>query len=298
MNPTATRLPDFIGIGAPKAGTTWITRLLTQNPAIFMPQMKETHFFDYPYDQNPFSKYAGFFAAATPGQIVGEFSTDYLASPEAPARIARHLPGVKLIVSLRNPIDQIYSNYWHALRQGFHCSDRSMPDFTTALERHRGQLLDPAFYGHHLERWLAIFPREQILIIFQEDIARRPSDVAAELWRFLGMSPVANEAAMPSRGGGERQGVAPRSHFAGAIYNALYFSANRWVLRPISRLFGYQASMQLIEKLRLRRLGETLFFRRGYPPLTPELRAELVVRFTADIQLLGRLTGRDLQHWL
>jgi len=291
------RLPDFIGIGAPKAGTTWLAGVIARHPDVFMPAIKETHFFDYPYDQYPFSKYEEFFSAAAPGQIVGEFSTDYLASAAAPARIHRHLPGVKLIAVLRDPVGQVYSNYWHALRQGFNCSDRSMPDFETALVRHRGQLLEPGFYGRHLERWLAVFPRRQMLILFYDDIERDPAAVIRSVEDFLGLRPVAAAGAGEARGGGERQGVAPRSGWLGRIYTRLYFAANRWVLQPISRRMGYETAGRLIQRLRLRRIGEHLFFQRGYPPLPPELRARLVAIYRDDRAVLEGITGRDLSSW-
>ena len=292
------RVPDFIGLGAPKAGTTWLAGVIARHPDVFMPEIKETHFFDYPYEQYPYSKYEGFFSAARPGQKVGEFSTDYLSSIEAPERVRRHLPDVKLIAVLRNPVDQVYSNYWHALRQGFHLSDGSLPDFEAALIRHPDQLLQPGFYGRHLERWLACFPRRQLLILFYDDLERDPLGVIKTVQEFLGLRPWLEPGVGGARGGAERQGVAPRSGRAGRIYTQLYFMANRWVLQPISRRLGYEMAGRLIQQFRLRRIGERLFFKRGYPPMSAETRARLGEIYRADRARLERITGRDLSAWI
>lgn len=291
------RLPGFIGIGAPKAATTWITAALQTHPGVHLTPVKETHFFDYPYTQYPFSKYGDFFAGAAPGQVAGEFSVDYLASAEAPARVARHLPAVKLLVSFRNPIDQIYSNYWHSLRQGFNCNDSSLPSFDQALDRHRDRLVDASRFGHHFRRWREHFPAKRFLVLFQEDIAEAPAAAAARLWPHLGLPPPPAATPLPVRGSGARAGVSPRSVGIGHLYNALYFTANNRVLRPISRRFGYESSLRLIRALRLRRVAEKLFFRPGYPPMSPAQRVRLRELLADDIALLGHLTGRDLSHW-
>lgn len=290
-------LPSFIGIGAPKAATTWLTAVLASHPGIYLPALKETHFFDYPYTQYPFSHYSRFFSDVSPGQIVGEYSVDYLASPEAPARIRRHLPDVRLIVSFRDPVDQIYSHYWHCLRQGFNCRDATVPDFETALARFPDKLLEESRFGHHLQRWLEHFPADRFLVVFQEDVAADPAAVAARLWDFLGVPPPHSEHPLPGRGGSERAGVSPRSGGAARLYNRLYFAANNRVLRPLSRRFGYETSLRLIRILRLRGIAERLFFRPGYPPMTPAQRARIRALLADDVALLSRLTGRDLSHW-
>lgn len=270
--------------------------MLSCHPGIYMTPVKETHFFDYPYTQYPFSKYAGFFTHARPDQLAGEFSTDYLTSLEAPARVRQHLPAVRLIVSFRNPIDQIYSNYWHSLRQGFNCSDASAPDFETALERHHDRLIGTARFGHHFQRWRKHFAADRFLVIFQEDVQRDPAAVADRLWRFLDLPPP-EASPLPGRNAAERAGVSPRSSLSTRLYNRLYFATNRLVLRPLARHFGYAASMRLINALRLRRIAERLFFRRGYPPMTAAQRRYLHQLLADDISLLGQLTGRDLTHW-
>src|SRR5947208_7454350 len=110
-------LPNFIGIGAPKAGTTWLAKCLAEHPQVFMAAVKKTNFFDYAAIEGRMTEYEIHFAGAEGKKAVGEYSVRYLLSAHAPERIQQILPGVRLIVSFRNPIDQVYSHYWHLHRQ-------------------------------------------------------------------------------------------------------------------------------------------------------------------------------------
>ena len=111
---TDNELPDFIGIGAAKSGTTWLARNLTAHPEVYVPPRKEINSFDYDdFDANCIKDYKKHFRCSEMIKARGEISTIYLQSERAPPRIQRLLPDVKLIVCLRNPIEQIYSHYWH-----------------------------------------------------------------------------------------------------------------------------------------------------------------------------------------
>ncbi|MCC5022259.1 MAG: hypothetical protein J6386_05415 [Candidatus Synoicihabitans palmerolidicus] len=81
---TEPKQPDFLGIGSLKAGTTWLSEQLSAHPDIYLPPIKETHFFGYPYPEYPFFYYSSFFADAQSHQTIGEFSADYLETPEVP----------------------------------------------------------------------------------------------------------------------------------------------------------------------------------------------------------------------
>src|ERR1700730_8549447 len=100
-------LPNFIGIGAPKAGTTWLFLCLKEHPQIFVAERKETNFFDYNNAENRLPEYEEHFANSSGFEAVGEISTRYLTSTRAPERIRSVIPNVRLFVSLRNPIDQV-----------------------------------------------------------------------------------------------------------------------------------------------------------------------------------------------
>ena len=138
-------VPDFLIIGAARAGTTALHTYLRQHPDIFMPQAKEMNYFAYvgrtldvkgpgaDFINNAATDaatYASHFADARPGQITGEASPLYLFEPDAPGNIATMAPDAKLIVILRNPIEQAYSHFMYATKSLI----EDEPDFARALE--------------------------------------------------------------------------------------------------------------------------------------------------------------------
>src|SRR5712691_3777957 len=92
-------LPNFIGIGAPKAGTTWLAKCLGEHPQVFMAAMKETEFWKLADAEQRLEEYAVHFKAADGARAVGEFSVRYLSLSGVPERIKHLLPQAKLIVS-------------------------------------------------------------------------------------------------------------------------------------------------------------------------------------------------------
>jgi Sulfotransferase domain len=209
-------LPDFLIIGAQKAGTTSLYTCLRWHPAITGPIWKEVSYFDLHYARRV-AWYRGNFPTNLPAPLsrrhsrvqrnVGEASPSYLFHPLAPERVAALIPNVRLIALLRNPIDRALSHYHHevALR-------RERLPFEEALEQEEARThreferirSDPRYFSHawwnftylargryaeQLERWLTIFPPEQMLILPSEQFFETPGKVYARVLEFLGAHP-------------------------------------------------------------------------------------------------------------
>lgn len=293
-------MPRFIGIGAAKAGTTWLAGCLRRHPEIFMPLRKEVNAFHYrEFGPSTLRAYEKHFVQCASNRVAGEFSTLYLHSGAAPGRIAEHIPYAKLIVSLRNPIEQVWSHYWHLRRQSFHLGrlERTV-GFEEALERYPHLLVEPALYHKHITRWLDHFPREQLLVLWFDDIATRPGLVLSELYSFLGVSD-GYGAATPTTTPGtrERRGVSPRSDLGERLYRPLYAGLVRYFYNPMKRCLGPRAAGNLKELVGARGLLEWLFFRPGYPPMTDRQRELTSELFRDDTRRLGNLLGRQLTAW-
>jgi hypothetical protein len=184
---------DFIVIGAQKAGTTSLFHYLRAHQQIHIPFAKEVGFFSR---ERLFNKgapwYLNQFADATPQQIVGEASPQYMMNPAVPARIHALFPGIKLIAILRNPIDRAYSSYRMTVRLG--SEKRSVQ---AALLSPPLPNLDQPFtafdylgmglYGKILEGYLKYFPIEQIRLVFTEELAMQPEKVLHDLYGFIGV---------------------------------------------------------------------------------------------------------------
>ncbi len=292
-------LPNFIGIGAPKAGTTWFFRCLNDHPEVFMAPIKETNFFDYANIEGRLNEYERHFMGADKFLAIGEISTRYLTSKYAPERIKNIIPQVRLFVSLRNPIDQIYSHYWHLLRQNFHQWDRSkVPhSFEEALERYPERLLEPAYYYKHLKRWLSYFDRTQLLIIFFDDIRNKPFNVLKSLYKFIGVNHKYMPPSLTERGKSVRRGVSPKSSLLWNIHSIIHNQLSRRVYYPLKRLMGIYNANRIKELLKVREIMEHIFMQQGYPKMNPKTRTFLRNHFATEIENLSILTGRDLSHW-
>jgi hypothetical protein len=205
-------LPNFLIIGAQKAGTTALYSYLRRHPAVLGPPWKEVSFFDRHFWRGE-AWYRGHFpntlhvrsvrrrTGSEP--IVGEASPSYLFHPAAPERAARLLPGLSVIALVRNPVDRALSHYHHEVALG-----REPLAFEEALEqeeqRMEGELdrmLDPKYFSHawwnftylsrgryaeQLERWLEFVPRERLLILPSDDLLEQPSRTYAHVLEFLG----------------------------------------------------------------------------------------------------------------
>lgn len=264
-----------------------------------MAAVKETSFFCSDDALERLAEYEGYFERAQNATAIGEFSTDYLAADVVPARIRATIPRVRLLLSLRNPIDQIYSHYWHLARQNFHIwgiGDIAYT-FEDAIVRHAEALFAPARYYQNLSRWLEHFDRDQLLIVFYDDIRRRPAEILREVFAFLDVDSGFVAPSIGETGVEVRRGVSPRSRCMQRIHALLYDRLNRRVYYPLKNLLGVPVATRLKDVFHVRQVMEATFFRAGYPPMQRETRALLAERFADEICGIESLTGRDLSHW-
>ena len=296
--------PSFFIVGAPKCGTTALYEYLRPHPHIFMPEIKEPHFFAKDLGTYPRIKtledYLALFADATSDHLqAGEASVYYLRSSVAIPNLREFDPAAKLIAMFRNPVDMVYSLHSQLL----HVSEETVADFATAWRlqerRARGLDLPPGIrspllvqyyqvgqFGTQVQRMLSCFPREQVKLILYDDFAASPERIYDEVIGFL---------ALPHDG---------RTEFP-------RINENKGVRLPWLRRFYRKPPPALREAVRsLKRAvgGETLSaakrklvalntVRERRAPLPPELRAELAAAFRDEVALLGRLMDRDLSHW-
>jgi hypothetical protein len=193
------QLPDFIIIGTQRGGTTSLYRYLTAHPDVGSALRKEVHFFDR-YFEKGMNWYLAHFPVRGEAPVVGEASPYYLFHPHAPERARAVVPHARFIALLRNPIDRAYSHYQMRARKGLESLS-----FEDAIDKEAERLsssADPAsstwrhssyirrgLYLDQVERWMSVFPREQILIIKSEDFYSDPERVFLETLAYLGLRP-------------------------------------------------------------------------------------------------------------
>lgn len=291
--------PNFLGIGAPKAATTWLFHCLGEHPGIFVAKSKEVTILDYENIDEHLSTYEQHFQGAVDTQMVGEFSTRYLASTRAPARVARLMPNAKLIVSLRQPAEQIYSHYWHLRSQNFHRANISLPPLTLdeAIKNLDRVLVEPAYYFRNISRWLEYFDQSSLHVIFFEDIERDPARVVRELYGFLGVDPTFVPAFCVN-GRRPREGASAKGKVSESIHRSVYSALAKFIYKPMKATLGVRRSDRIKSLLKAREVLGYFFYSKGYPQMPQQTKQMLSRHFRSDIEALSELLERRLDHWL
>jgi hypothetical protein len=194
------RTVGFVICGTQKGGTTALDAYLRSHPEICMADIKEVHYFDndkYFTNDNPdYSKYHAYFSPKKKHKILGEATPIYMYWNESPKRIAEYNPEMKLILVLRNPIERAYS-HWN-MQRSKNADNLSFRDAIDAeAERcrealpyqHRGfSYIDRGHYLAQLRRIWTFFPKEQVLVLKNEDLKQNPNGTLNKVAEFLGIT--------------------------------------------------------------------------------------------------------------
>jgi len=183
--------PSFLGIGAQKAGTTWLYNMLRLHPDVGMPEQKELHFWDRGIlDATGFARYQNAFTLLH-GRARGEITPSYSILPrDRITTIRTMLPGLRLIYVLRNPIERAWSQARMELARELHrgrsippaeCNSWLMAHCSSAESRSRGD------YAACVRNWFAEYRREQFLITIHEENLAEPRDFLMACARHLGV---------------------------------------------------------------------------------------------------------------
>jgi hypothetical protein len=298
------RKPNFFIVGAPKCGTTALYEYLRSHPQVFLPTLKEPHFFSEDLLTYRITKtldeYNGLFKDATPEHLrVGEASASYLLSSAAIPAIRKFSPDAKIIAMFRNPVDLVYS--FHS--QLLYWSEETEKNFETAWQlqerRRRGldvprtsrdpfwlQYRDVGRLGTQTQRLLSVYPRDQVMLILFDDFAASPQRIYDEVIDFLGLVHD-QRTEFPRVNENKRVRLSWLRDF---------YRKPPPALRQGFRRFKETAAGKHLAVLKQWIVGlNTVQERR--PPLTTEFRAELVETFRDEVALLAKILRRDLTHW-
>ncbi|GGF43623.1 hypothetical protein GCM10011519_16830 [Marmoricola endophyticus] len=201
MNPAPTPLPAFLGIGALKAGTTYLDSLLRDHPGLSFPtHLKEADYFSRHHPRGE-QWYAGLFAPDD-GRLRGEISPQYVSHPEAPDRVLAANPEVRLLVSVRHPVDRVVSQYRHWVQETGYRGD-----LATFLSEHPNAV-DRSRYARDLRAWVDRFGAAAIHLVDLDDLRTDPARTARTAAEFLGVA--TPDTWQPTTTGETNASVAPR----------------------------------------------------------------------------------------
>jgi hypothetical protein len=302
-------LPNFLIIGAAKAGTNALYHYLRQHPQVYMSPWKEPKFFafeseadlgfraangrDAPVNASVIldqAEYEELFDDARDDELArGEASTHYLYVERSPARIKALIPDAKLIAVLRNPVDRAFSSYQHLVRD-----DLEPLDFGAALDaepqriaEHYAYLYrytDMGFYSEQLDRYEKTFPENQLCVLLYDDLRSDPEGTCRRIFSFLGV----DEDFVPDMSGEYNRSGVPKNRFMHRLLNPSAPMKRRlWNVTPRfarERLLDAQTRM-VNRNLQRQTMPE------------PE-RDRLRDVFREEVGRLETRLGRDLSHWL
>ena len=172
-------LPNFIGIGAQRAGTTWIYNCLKEHPEVFVSEKKELHYFYLHFDKG-LQWYCEHFENSEKFIAVGEITPNYMYHEIAVQRIIETIPEVKIFCVLRNPIERAISAFQllHKRYEGL--------TFEQVIEDET-KIIDDSKYTNHLNYIERLVPEKNLKVMFYDDLKENPKQFISDLYSYLGV---------------------------------------------------------------------------------------------------------------
>lgn len=282
-------LPDVVGLGAMRCGSTTLWRVLIRLGKVSEAAEKELHFFDDRegrYRQG-LTWYTEQLGPTHSGRARGECTPEYFFMPEARERIARDLPDTRFVVVLRDPVKRAWSHYWHRVRQG-----REWLGFREALRAEETRWLnepDPerrwwfayarlGRYGEQLQWWYDVVGRDRLTVVLLEDLIRNPVATVNAVIRCCGLGAEVESVSLAH----ENKGVVPWWPWLHRVLGRgvrRYRVSSAWLPRKAGR------AMFILRKR---------LMSRAMPDVPRDVAAELARALRSDTELLTSLLDRPL----
>ncbi len=285
---------DFIGIGAVKAGTSWIADNLAKHPQIFIPEIKEITYFNptlarLPGTTNPnhlqdLNWYHAYFEPSDK-QINGEYSVQYMTEAGTAEKIYKYNPNIKIIVSLRDLPKQVHSLWLYNVQRG-------VVSYKTLKEAINGRpdLFANSFYFQQLKPYFDLFPKENIKVVLFEDMMKDKKGIYKELTDFIGASTIYPES-LEERSNATQK---PRSIALNRIIQGTrhFITKNgmEWLIPALKAVGIVQLGAFIRDKANVTKLDKK-------PDIDPELEKQIRGYYLKDIEQLEKLINRDLSAW-
>jgi len=283
---------DFVGVGARKAGTTWIADCLWEHPEICMSQPKEVNYFNeilttllgVPNKNfgKPLEWYMKHYVHCKMGAIKGEYCISYLKDPKAAHAIHSVFPETKIIIGLRDPVDRAYSDY-----NMFHhyVSRDNSATFEEAIRKNENYLKS-SLYAEDLERYMGLFGKDRVHCILLDDIKKDPNAVVSHLYAYLDVDPAFQPQVLWTS---SNESKAARFRYFGRFV----FHFKRFLVRlRLNELLEFLKKTGLDQSLM--KIGAK---EQAFGKVNPRTRRDLIPYFIADIERVESLLQRDLSAW-
>jgi len=297
------RLPNFLVVGAAKSGTTALYHYLNQHPEVFLSPIKETNFFALKDKELSFNgpgddkgihrrsitdiiEYKNQFINVSDEKAMGEICPSYLYFEDAPKNIKEHIPEVKIIVILREPVARAFSAWVHLTRDG-----REYLNFKEALADEPRRIKEnwaeiwhykeESKYYNQLKRYYDSFPKENIKVVIYEDFKKNQMRVYSEICNFIGV----NSSFVPNMSAKHNTGSLSNSRFLTLLFmkKNIFKTFFKIILPPFLRakIKNFLSDSNII----------------GTPIISKDDKKKLKLLFSNDICKLEELINIELKDW-
>ncbi len=288
---------DFVGVGFPRCGTTWLSRCLRDHPEIAFAEdkngnfTKEPHFFnrDYEYQKGLPWFFETYFSHAQEGQLCGEYTTTYFENVTALQRIKEHFPDVKIILQIRNPYDRAFSHFLYRKRKG-----GKPKQFKELFKNDPHKVVEWGHYEKYIRQIFALFPRENILVVNHDDHKKDSQKYIEQVYSFLGVDAM----------------FVPESLYQDINRSKnlrYYFPWFQWVFALRYKVLEYQLGRIAVKTMKITGIASILIYLRGknIKPnvdtdtefLSDRDRERLKVIYKPSIEELEKFLKIDLTDW-
>ena len=264
------QLPNFIGIGTQRGGTTWLYNCLKEHPEVFMPKEKELSFFCSSYNKG-MDYYSSFFDDYNGEKAIGEISPSYMKRKQCAELIVKNIADVKILIVLRNPIDRAFSAY-----QRF-SKEKNEWNFKEAIGKKEGLLRNGKYY-EQLVNYFTLFKKEQILVLLFEELKNDNLGTIKKVYKFLDVD---NDFVPSWIGKITNTVVFPR------LTNVLNYFHLNWFIELIKTTPLDPLIRKWVAKNKKHSKSE----------VPPELRRKLIAHFREPNKLLEKLLEKNLEKW-
>jgi Sulfotransferase domain len=299
---------DFFIVGAARCGTTTLWQWLRAHPSVFLPNIKEPHFFCFegkpipcrgneldPHYKtqlvNSKAAYLELFADSKSTHLNGDASPGYLYFSGTASKIKRHNPDAKIICILRNPSDRAFSQFIFHVQSGF----EDVFDFQTALRMENARVSKGWWWGHHYLRagnyssqwkeYCEVFQSSQRLLLLYEDLRANPGETYLRICNFLQI-PSLNTTDLNLQANGTSD----------LAFVPVSFAIHRLLTHGFSKNINFHKLLPgyIVQPLKKFILAVN---KRPKPILSDSLRSYLSDHYRSEVDELKLLTGLNFLQW-
>ncbi len=278
--------PNLFIVGAGKAGTTSLYEYLKKIPEIYMSSPKEPNYFnkismadDHPLPKvRTEEKYLELFKNIKDEKILGDAS-HYLRDPDAPNLIHQVSPKAKILISIRDPVERLFSEYLMHFSRGFISSSFSQEienNIQNGPNPHKnGIKMDGSLYTESIKRYWKIFGHEQVKVIIFEEFIKNEKATIVEILKFLELDKTLSNFSAKKH----NPYVTSRGSIAQQILNS----------KKIKRI-----ARALMPESTRRTLAYYILLDKSKPKMSEKDRETLIKFYKGDVEQLKLILGRKL----